>query len=75
MKYIRKIYYQIKATPSLVRLKAGFLIKNIFIRFSQKIDGTLKPSNRTVWVYSSHSSTIKLLFNGLGLSSVCVVNL
>lgn len=73
MKYIREINYQIKSKPQLVRLKSGFLIKDIFDRFSQKIDGSLKPTNRTLWVYSAHSTTIKLLFDGLGLSSVCVI--
>lgn len=71
MKYIREVNYKIKSIPQLVRLKTGFLIKDIFDRFAQKINGTLNPTNRTLWVYSGHSTTIKLLFNGLGLSSVC----
>lgn len=73
MKYIREVNYEIKSKPQLVRLKSGFLIKDIFDRFAQKIDGTLQPTNRTLWVYSAHSTTIKLLFDGLGLSSVCGV--
>lgn len=75
MKYIREVNYKIKSIPQLVRLKTGFLIKDIFDRFSQKMDGTLKPTNRTLWVYSGHSTTIKLLFNGLGLSSVWATTL
>lgn len=74
MQYIREVNYKIKSTPQLVRLKTGFLIKDIFDRFAQKIDGTLKPTNRTLWVYSGHSTTIKLLFNSLGLSSVCTAS-
>lgn len=45
-------------------------IKDIFDRFSKKINGTLEP-NLTLYVYSAHSTTIKSLFDGLGLSSVC----
>lgn len=71
MKYIREVNYKIKALSPLVRLKTGFLLADIFDRFSQKIDGTLEPKTRTLWVYSVHSSTMKLLFNGLGLPSVC----
>lgn len=71
MEYIRKINDDIKTTPQLVRLQSGFLIKDIFDRFSQKINDKLKPIDRILWIYSGHSTTIKLLFQGLGLSSVC----
>lgn len=71
MEYIKGINDKLKSTPALVRLSSGFLIKDIFKRFSKKIEGRLKPSNLTLWVYSGHSTTIKLLLNGFGFSTVC----
>lgn len=70
MAYIRTVNDKIKQNPQLVRLQSGFLIKEIFNRFAQKINGTLKPLDRVLWMYSAHSTTIKLLFHGLGLTSL-----
>lgn len=58
MAYISKYYFKLRTdTPQLARFSAGFLIKEIFERFSQKINKTLQP-DRSVWIYSAHDSTI-----------------
>lgn len=56
-------------TPQMARLKYGFLLKEIFEHFAQKIDGTLEPS-RLLWLYSGHDFTISGLMNSLGLFEV-----
>lgn len=56
-------------TPTLARLKYGFLLKEILEHFTQKIDGTLEPS-RLLWLYSAHDFTISGLLNSLGLLEV-----
>lgn len=38
-------------TELLARLKAGFLIREIFDRFTMKANSTLRP-DRSLWVYS-----------------------
>ncbi|XP_031628603.1 prostatic acid phosphatase-like [Contarinia nasturtii] len=53
-------------TRELARLYSGFLIKQMFERFAQKINSTLEP-NRSLWFYSVHDMTIAGLLNGLGL--------
>lgn len=69
MEYITKISYKLKGTPQLARLKSGFLIKDIFEHFSKKINGTFHP-DRTLWLYSGHSTTVTTMLNGLGFSEV-----
>lgn len=54
------------ATPALARLKAGFLLKEMLQRFSNKTADRLRP-NRSVWVYSAHDTTVASLLNTLGL--------
>lgn len=56
-------------TKRLARLKAGSLIKEIFDRFTMKVDSTLSP-NRSIWIYSEHAETIINLLNALGLFEV-----
>lgn len=56
-------------TKLLARLKAGFLIREIFERFTMKKDSTLTP-NRVLWVYSAHDETIINVLNALNLFEV-----
>ncbi|XP_031616331.1 lysosomal acid phosphatase-like [Contarinia nasturtii] len=53
-------------TKELARLWSGFLIKEMFERFAQKINSTLEP-NRSVWFYSTQDITIASLLNSFGL--------
>lgn len=59
-------------TKQLARLKVGFFIREIFGRFSQKMDGTLSP-DRSVWIYSAHDTTIANVLNTLGLFEVAIL--
>lgn len=54
------------ATPALARLKAGFLLKEILQRFSNKTANQLRP-NRSMWMYSAHDTTVASLLDTLGL--------
>lgn len=53
----------------MARIKSGFLIKEMFERFAQKMNQTLKP-DRSLWIYSAHDATIANLLNSLGLFEV-----
>lgn len=72
MEHIAKTVYKIRGMPELVRIRSGFLIKEMLKRFSEKIDVKLKPDvdELKVYMYSAHSSTITTLMNGLGLEQV-----
>lgn len=70
MDYIAKFNFKLGSdTPQLSRLKFGFLIKEIFGRFSKKINSTLRP-NRSLWLYSAHDFTIANILNSFGLFEV-----
>ncbi|XP_031627358.1 testicular acid phosphatase homolog [Contarinia nasturtii] len=53
-------------TKELARLISGFLIKEMFERFAQKINSTLEP-NRSLWFYSAHETGMGALMNSLGV--------
>ncbi|XP_055296463.1 prostatic acid phosphatase-like [Sitodiplosis mosellana] len=70
MGYISKYHFKMRTdTPQLARLSTGFLIKEIFERFSKKINKTLQP-DRSVWVYSAHDDTVANLLNSFGLFEI-----
>lgn len=56
-------------TKELARLQSGFLLKEIFDRFAQKLNSTLQP-DRSLWLYSAHDLTIMCMLNSLGLFEV-----
>lgn len=71
LEYIAKIASSTHAaTPSLARLKFGYLLKEMLENFSQKINSTLEP-NQSVWLYSGHDLTILNVLNGLRIHDVC----
>lgn len=61
--------YSLRAQPQLVRIRSGFLIKEMLERFEAKKNGELDP-DIVLFMYSAHSSTITTLLNGLGLNLV-----
>lgn len=70
MEHIAKLNFRLaSATPQLIRLKSGLLIKEIFERFTKKIFSALEP-NRSLWLYSAHDDTISNVLNALGLFEV-----
>lgn len=73
MEKIANVTYKLRGTPELVRLRSGFLIKDILERTAKKIQGTLHPENQTLYMYSAHSSTLATMLNGFGLNEVVVI--
>lgn len=58
----------ITGTKELKRLKAGFLLKQIFDRFKNKTISL--PPEQLLQVYSGHEITISSILNGLGVFEV-----
>lgn len=56
-------------TPEMARLGAGFLIREMLDRFKKKIASVLMP-DRSIWMYSTHDTTIPHILNSLGLFDV-----
>lgn len=52
-------------TPELARFNAGFLIRDILDRCSEKIQQSLSP-DRSMWIYSAHDTTIANILNAFG---------
>lgn len=69
MEYIKDIVYRFRGRPELVRLRVGSLLKEITEHFAQKLNATLNP-DRSLWLYSTHSSTFIPILNGLGFYEV-----
>lgn len=69
MEEIAKVVYVLRAKPDLVRIRSGFLLKEMLERFKAKKNGELEP-DRALYMYSAHSSTITTLLNGLGFNLV-----
>lgn len=70
MRWISNRSFAIKTdTPRLARLKAGFLIMEIFQRFHNRtIQDDMTPS--AMYIYSAHDTTIGNVLNALGLFKV-----
>lgn len=59
------------ATDQMKKIKAGYLLKTIFDRFTNKTQSTLKP-DRNIWMYFAHDITIVNVLNSLGLFEVYI---
>lgn len=57
-------------TKELARLRVGWLLKDMMERFKQKIELTLIPKERRLWLYTAHDYTIANILNGLGVFEV-----
>lgn len=57
------------ANNQMKKIKAGYLLKTIFDRFTNKTQSTLKP-DRNLWLYFAHDITIVNVLNSLGLFEV-----
>lgn len=84
LEYISAVSYQAATySTELKKLRAGFLIKEMLDRFKNKTVALLKP-DRSLWIYSIHSTGMVNILNGLNLfevilfvqliSSVCSCN-
>lgn len=66
-------YRLFTATTEMKKLRAGYLIKEIFDRFTNKTQSTLSP-NRSLWMYFGHDITLSNVLNSLGVFNVnCLV--
>lgn len=74
MDQIAKTVYKIRGLPELVRIRCGFLIKDMLKHFKKKITNEEQFKKNwtelSLYMYSAHSSTITTLLNGLGLDQV-----
>lgn len=64
-----KAYKFWTATDDMKKFYSGFLLKEMFERFSSKLNSTLSP-NRSLWLYFAHDFTIEEVVNDLGLKIV-----
>ncbi|XP_037947770.1 prostatic acid phosphatase-like [Teleopsis dalmanni] len=65
MTYISDLTFAIGTyTRQMARLKTGPLIKEILLRFLDKLRGKLDP-DRSVWIYSAHDTTVANVLNTL----------
>lgn len=63
-------YYIRTATKYLAKFAGGFLLKDILDRFTSKIENTLEPPERKLYMYSAHDLTLFNFLNSLGISDV-----
>lgn len=69
------LYFQLAtATTEMKKLRSGFLLKEIFERFTNKTLSTLSP-DRSIWMYFAHDHTIASMLNSLKLFEVKNVTL
>lgn len=67
---ITLFWYQLHTSSTeLKKLMAGFMLKDIFDRFTSKLHSKLMP-DRLLWMYFGHDLTIFNLLNSLGLYKV-----
>lgn len=70
LEYISAVSYQAATySTELKKLRAGFLIKEMLDRFKNKTVALLKP-DRSLWIYSIHSTGMVNILNGLNLFEV-----
>lgn len=67
MEKITNVTYKLRASPPLVRLRSGFLIKDLLERTAKKIEGKVEQK---LYFYSAHSSTLATMLNGFGLNEL-----
>ncbi|XP_031636524.1 uncharacterized protein LOC116349297 [Contarinia nasturtii] len=68
--FLAMLWYRLHSSTNYQKkIKAGYLLKDIFDRFSAKIHSTLSP-DRTIYLYFAHDITITNVLNSLGLYNV-----
>lgn len=51
--YVYNVY-----TPEMQKIKAGPFLKKMFVEMLEKRDGKLKPSDRKLFIYTGHDTTV-----------------
>lgn len=66
-------WFKIFTTGSneLKALRSGYLLKEIFDRFTNKTQSKLEP-DRSLWMYFAHDITLTNTLNSLGLFEVII---
>ncbi len=54
----------------MAKFMSGFLLKNILDRFTAKVENSLTPPDRKLWMYSTHDSTVFSFLHSLDISDV-----
>lgn len=71
--YLFQLAYTIQAyTPTLAKIRSGFLLKDILDRSAAKSNGTLSP-DLSVFVYSTHDPVLATLMYAMGISNVSLL--
>lgn len=70
LEFLATLWYQIHtSTNEMKKIKAGYLLKDILNRFTDKIESKLSP-DRTLFLYFAHDITIANILNSMGLFKV-----
>lgn len=70
LKHLAVLYYEaFTHTTEMKKIQAGFLIKEILDRFTNKSLSLLQP-DRKLWIYSAHDLTIVNILNALNVFDV-----
>lgn len=71
LEYISAVSYEASTYHTeQKKQRAGFLIKEILDRFTNKTQSLLKP-DRSLWIYAIHSTGMVNLLNSLNVFDVC----
>lgn len=68
--FLSQMLYTVESyTPTLAKIRSGFLLKDILDRSTLKSNGTLSP-DLSVMVYSSHDNVLSNLMYSMNISNV-----
>lgn len=68
--YIIDFYYIETSTQALKKVIAGYLVKKIISDTQKKINGTLTPENRKLFLYSAHETNLGTVIAALELTNL-----
>lgn len=72
LEYISSVSYEASSYyTEMKKQRAGFLIKEILDRFTNKTMSLLNP-DRSLWIYAIHSTGMVNLLNSLGVFDVSI---
>ncbi|XP_060530825.1 venom acid phosphatase Acph-1-like [Cylas formicarius] len=66
-KISKNVYYLQTNTTELKKIAGGFMLRKILEDSKRKIDGTLTPSSRKMFVYSGHERNVANILTTLGV--------
>ncbi|XP_060531315.1 venom acid phosphatase Acph-1-like [Cylas formicarius] len=66
-KIAKDVYYLRSNTTALKKISGGFLLRKILEDSRRKIDGTLTPPSRKLFIYSAHEMNVATFLGTLGI--------